>query len=63
MSSEEHMLNIWLKKDTVIRDDLLKAGLLEGKDEDECDFYVEQEEGLLCIPPLAVQMNGDRGTY
>ncbi|WP_320664665.1 hypothetical protein [Prochlorococcus sp. MIT 1223] len=61
-ASEEHMLNIWLDDDAVTRDDLLKAGLVEGKDEDddECDFYLDDED-LLCVPPLAVPMNGDVG--
>ena len=61
-ASEYHMLNIWLDDDAVTRDDLLKAGLVEGKDEDddECDFYLDDED-LLCVPPLAVPMNGDAG--
>tara|TARA_Y100001968_G_C19147548_1_gene614550 strand:+ start:212 stop:589 length:378 start_codon:yes stop_codon:yes gene_type:complete len=61
-ASEYHMLNIWLKEDAVTRDDLLKSGLVEGKDEDddECDFYIADGE-LLSVPPLAVPMNGDAG--
>ena len=62
-ASEYHMLNIWLKND-VSRDDLLKAGLVEGKegDDDECDFFVnEDDEKCLCVPPLAIPMNGDVG--
>ena len=60
--SEHHMLNIWLDDDAVTRDDLLKAGFVEGKDEDddECDFYVDEEE-LLVVPPLCVPINGDVG--
>ena len=60
--SEYHMLNIWLDNDAVTRDDLLKAGFVEGKDEDddECDFYIADGE-LLCVPPLAVPMNVDAG--
>ena len=61
-ASEYHMLNIWLKND-VSRDDLLKAGLVEGKEgDDECDFFVnENDEECLCVPPLAIPMNGDVG--
>ena len=61
-ASEYHMLNIWLKDDVVTRDDLIKAGLVEGKgdDDDECDFYVD-DENLLCVPSLAIPMNGDLG--
>ena len=61
-ASEYHMLNIWLKND-VSRDDLLKAGLVEGKEEDdECDCFVyEEDEEHLCVPHLAIPMNGDVG--
>ena len=65
-ASEYHQLNIWLKKDAVTRDDLLKAGLVEGTKEEgydeKCDFYVyDEDKELLGVPPLAVPINGDVG--
>ena len=65
--SEYHELNIHLKKG-VTRSDLLKAGLVEGKEEvaevdhDSCDFWVcEENEEWIFIPSLMVPINGDAG--
>ena len=64
-ASEHHELNIWLDDDAVTRDDLLKAGLVEGTeeegDDDECDFNVDEDEELLVIPPLSIPITGDYG--
>ena len=58
-ASEEHELNIMLKSD-VTKDDLLNAGFVMGKDEDdyECDFYLD-EDGSPSLRPLGVPINGD----
>lgn len=62
-SSEYHMLKIWLNDDVVTREDLLKAGFVEGGVDDygdQCDFFVDEED-YLSIPPFSVPINGDAG--
>ena len=58
-SSEYHELNIRLKSD-VTKDDLLNAGFVMGKDEDdyECDFYLD-EDGSPFLYSLDIPINGD----
>ena len=62
--SEHHELKIHLKEE-VRRNELLKAGLIEGQEDDDeetCDFYLcEEDEDLISIPSLMVPINGDRG--
>ena len=62
--SEYHELKIHLKEE-VRRNELLKAGLIEGEEDDDeetCDFYLcEEDEDLIGIPSLMVPINGDRG--
>ena len=57
--SDYHQLNIMLK-DHVTKNDLLNAGFVMGKAEDdyECDFYL-YEDGSPYILPLGVPINGD----
>ena len=41
---------------------MLKEGLVEGDDGDDCDFYVcEEDEAIIVIPSLMVPINGDAG--